>query len=140
MAGQISSLSLLMIRADLDYPVVQTGIEIRKFLCGSIKDIAAEMPLPGTLFCDSEFTAAEQLPHLIQLARDQPTEERMDTGRGKEVTLLADAGPRRGVVTVFGVVKALLHEMGKTDATPLSDQITQQRSQRRVFFRAICQG
>jgi hypothetical protein len=89
---------------------MQSAKEIGELLFGPIQHILREEAAAGAEFNHRDlFGSAQSTPHLVELARQQATENRMDIARGIEVAGLAELRGVARVVAEFVVVQAQLH-------------------------------
>jgi hypothetical protein len=96
--------------------VGQGGEEAGEFLAGPIEDVAGEEAATGAEFEDFDLrSAVERLPYLVELAREQASEDGVNVAGGVEVSGFAELVGVAGIVALDRMVEAKLHVAGKRD-------------------------
>src|SRR5210317_1073162 len=93
------------------------------------------MSFPGPLLDHLKSTTTKQGEHLHQLPSNKAAKKGIDTTGGKKVTGLANPVAWGHVITIFRVIKGLLHKVCKADAIGALKLLVQQSGQGgRVFL------
>ena len=126
-------MSILQNGKRFDDPIAQGFEECGLEFADRSEHIAREVAVMRALFGDDEIVdLAEPLPDLHELRGQQLPEERADTYAREIIAATANRGSAGRIITVFRVIKRLLHEPGKRDLTMIADLVANQSNERRV--------
>ncbi len=102
--------------------VSEPGEEVGELLVRPIEHIACEQTPAGAEFEDFDFRRpVERLPPLVELSREQASEDGMNVARGIEVSGFAELFCVARIVTGSGIVKADLHVAREGHRSALPD-------------------
>ena len=107
-------LPLLQNGKRLDYSVAQRCEELRLAFFCKLEDVVRELAIMRTLFNDYEVIDLSQLlPNFGKLRTEQLAEQRPHADVGKIIAVSSDRAAARGIISVFWMVKRLLHKPGE---------------------------
>ena len=104
----------------LDQNVAQSAKEIRKLLFRPVQHILRKQPAAGAEFHQFNLAGgAQHSPHLLELPRQQPSEDGVHVARSVEIPSLSELQSVARVVAKLEIVKAKFHIARESDGSPL---------------------